>query len=435
LGLDENEDKDEEKGDSDVITLTLKEQRRFKTTIGVLRKGNIPYFAGLVEEFAGDLGPHEKDLPQIDGKYFVDIIAYMQNGTLPLETTSLDRLLWLRKMFDYLATRLPSARRGYMIGGHEAYGGPGFEMLWPPSYDGVRSDLLAYDPQEDSWVTMSPMKTKRQQFATCCAGTDIYVMGGRHKRAEPYSNLVEKYDSLTDTWVDMPPMNHARINHFAAVVGKKIYVMGGGDLQNRGRSDTIEVFDLVDKTWTVLVETLPGRISGATTCVVGTDIYLFGEKNWYGGDPGTVRKFDTVRHVWTWVGVNVRLGATNMKLHMLGSATLVGDVVYLTPSNGPLVHGETFIFDPKSGRTSPVASSGKRVGGHTFALGGNIYDVDWNHLERAKNHRLAKGTIDADDGSITWSMLKNIPGNGREYFGVASVENRDVLHDAIIRLR
>jgi hypothetical protein len=412
-------------GDNDQIIIKIG-IRRFKTKRWVLRKSPIPYFAAIAEGLVG----HEVILPSTfeddTTQSFHDVLVYMKTGKLPL-SHKLDRLMPLRKVLDKLSATLPSASRGYVIGGHVQYG---LDRSWPAAYNGISSELLMYDPRKDTWVSMAPMISEREAFATCRVGTDIYVMGGNVRRAYLGTcDLVEKYNTITDTWTQMAPMYDPRRNHSAALVGKKIYVIGGGDSVERGdKYNYLQVYDTVENTWAVLeLGNSTITSSNATTCVFGTDIYLFGGKNSSGVDKGKVKKFNTLTNVWTTLSLNFVLDTTNSTKRLRGSANRVGDDLYLIRPNG-----ETFLFDLKKEELIPVKSTGPRVGGYTYVLDGCIYDVYFNYFNQTEN-AVAKGTID-EDNNITWCRIKSLPGNARETFGTASSENIDILDVAIIDL-
>jgi hypothetical protein len=414
---------------SDAVEVVLKVGSvDFITTVGVLRMSQAPFFEAIANNI-GDVDPtighHEFTFEHVDSKYFQDFIFFLQDRILPLKSRNLLKLQGLRKILDRFSIRLAPIDYVYVIGGYKVpHGVPS------SSYDGVLSDVLMYDPSSDTWISMAPMRTKRQLFGTCCVGTNIYVIGGQSTlkgRRSPI-NLVEKYDILTNTWTEMAPMLHPRINHSVACVGTKIYVMGGGDIIERGNSAFIEVYNTVDDTWTHLEESMPEKTAIATTCVVGKDIYLFGGKNSYRNDSGMVHKFNTMDRTWT-VVQNFRFvmdSNPNGGNRMIGCAHVVGDVIYLIAPDGNAV-----LFDPKDETVVPIESHGPRVGGRTFSKDGCIYDVDWNYNDDKTHTDAAKGTIDGGD-NITWTRIKNIPGS-RERFGGCGA-SMDILDAAILRL-
>jgi hypothetical protein len=279
---------------------------------------------------------------------------------------------------------------------------------------------------------MAPMITKRDSFATCCVGSDIYVMGGNINQdftQRRSCRLVEKYDALTDTWTEMTPMYYVCANHCATLVGKKIYVIGDGNIMEHSTNlNHLQVYDIMKNTWTVLNSGI--SVCNAQTCVSGTNIYFFGGKDRNGDDNGDVKKFNTVTNVWTTLTSNFVLDSNNFNLNRLrGSVNKIGEDIYLTSPDG----GDIFLFDPEKEIITPVESRGPRVGGYTFVLDECIYDVFWNYIG-SKENIVTKGTID-DDGGIRWTRVKNLRGIGREMFCTTSIKNRDVLHVAINSLR
>ncbi|GAI75277.1 unnamed protein product, partial [marine sediment metagenome] len=90
----------------------------------------------------------------------------------------------------------------------------------------VTNVVEAYDPQTDTWSTMSPMPTSRSQMGIAVADGKIYVIGGY---AQGYlSNRLEVYDPQTDTWSVRSSMPSSRDFLGAAAVAGKIYAIGGG---------------------------------------------------------------------------------------------------------------------------------------------------------------------------------------------------------------
>jgi hypothetical protein len=240
--------------------------------------------------------------------------------------------------------------------------------------------------------------------------------------------MTSKYDSLTDRWTELeelPNMIRSRRNHFSAVVGKKIYVFGGNN------SSTMEVYDTEKRTWMLLPERIPEKLSCATTCVFGTDVFLFGAKKNNEKENDTVYKFDTMLREWKVLVQKVDIGRepwdSAIKSFQLGSATKIGDFVYIVNKEGNI-----HLFDPVRESLTPLMSKGPRVGGYTFGMGGNIYDINWAE-DHDQKQVVAKGTIEGNE--ITWSRIKNVPSPGLVNFGLASIENRDVLDDRIIRLK
>jgi hypothetical protein len=279
---------------------------------------------------------------------------------------------------------VPNAGHGYVFGRSQVV----------PS----RITLYAYDPQEDTWDTMASMPHQlHEHSATAHVGTDIYVMSGTIDTRKPVVTMIS-YDSLTDTWTEEEDMIKARKNHWSAVVGKKLYVIGGLN------SDTVEVYDTEEKTWMFLPESIPEKLSDVSGCVFGKAIFLSGAEE---NNKNIVCKFDTILREWR-VIIIFNFGHHGNPVYM-GSATKIGDFVYIV-TNG----GDQLYFDLVRERLWYIKSEGPRLGGHTFGMGGNIYDVDWadDYDEKKYGRMVTKAMVDGN--KITWSRIKNVPSPDRK---------------------
>jgi N-acetylneuraminic acid mutarotase len=87
-----------------------------------------------------------------------------------------------------------------------------------------------YDPDTNTWNTLSPMPTKRSGLAASAINNDIFVVGG--EKIEGSYSTNERYDPETDSWTSELPMPTARLGHDAADFDNKIYVLGGKTSQS-----------------------------------------------------------------------------------------------------------------------------------------------------------------------------------------------------------
>lgn len=55
-----------------------------------------------------------------------------------------------------------------------------------------------YDPQQDSWISLSPMPTKRSGLSAGALNGSIYVLGG--EKTEGSFKINEKYDVKLNEW-------------------------------------------------------------------------------------------------------------------------------------------------------------------------------------------------------------------------------------------
>ena len=90
--------------------------------------------------------------------------------------------------------------------------------------DGLSNDVEYFrcDTKEFSSLKQLPFK-KRNEFAACVVGNDIYVSGGLR------SGEFWKYDSTFETWIRGASLLHPRRRHAMAAVDDCIYALGGFD--------------------------------------------------------------------------------------------------------------------------------------------------------------------------------------------------------------
>jgi len=151
--------------------------------------------------------------------------------------------------------------------------------------EGLSNEVECYrsDQQEFSHLRTLPFK-KRNEFAACVVGDEIFVSGGLR------STEFWKYDPTFDTWLRGANMLVARRRHAMSAVDHGIYVLGGFD--EDVVLDSIEKWDKKSNKWeetgqlSVAVENM-GFVS------YGKHIYLFGGKNSEEVVTNIVQCFDT----------------------------------------------------------------------------------------------------------------------------------------------
>jgi N-acetylneuraminic acid mutarotase len=125
---------------------------------------------------------------------------------------------------------MPSARSGFATAVYQNKiycigGGGDFGMQEVTGLNQV------YDPATDSWETLMPMPTARQFLSANVVGDKIYLIGGSKpvnlNNRSFVPNINEVYDPETDSWASMtpPPVNVS--NYASTVVDDKIYIISG----------------------------------------------------------------------------------------------------------------------------------------------------------------------------------------------------------------
>ena len=103
-----------------------------------------------------------------------------------------------------------------------------------------------YDPENDRWITLEPMPSKRSGISAAASvnNSSIYVFGGEEP-SKTFNNN-EKYDTKSNKWTSEPPMLTPRHGLGAvAIDDDKIYVIGGGPEPGLSVSNVNEIFHIV----------------------------------------------------------------------------------------------------------------------------------------------------------------------------------------------
>jgi len=142
-----------------------------------------------------------------------------------------------------------------------------------------------YDPAADSWATMSPMPTARHHLAASLLDSLIYVSGGRIGYWGQQQNVgaLEAYSPASDTWYVLPDMPTPRGAHAAAVMDGRLYTFGG---ELPGIYEEVEEFDPVTNTWRQVTPMLTPR-HGTGAVVVGDTVFIIGGATVPGVGPST----------------------------------------------------------------------------------------------------------------------------------------------------
>lgn len=137
--------------------------------------------------------------------------------------------------------------------------------------DGLSNDVECYNSytRDFSSLKQLPFK-KRNEFAACVVGDDIYVSGGLR------SGEFWKYDNVFETWTRGTNLLNARRRHAMSAVDDAIFVLGGFDEDLV--LDSVEMWQRNLNQWNE-VGTLCHAVENMGYISYGKDIYLFGGKN------------------------------------------------------------------------------------------------------------------------------------------------------------
>lgn len=149
-----------------------------------------------------------------------------------------------------------------------------------------------YDPADDSWNALAPMPTKRGSPVAAAVDGKIYVIGGATMHegsdaavihpARPHRAVGtnEVYDPETDTWETLTPMPTARNHAAVGVVDGMIYVIGGrlgaAFITRASNTDIVEVYDPDTDQWGALRAPMPTARSALAAGTHDGKIYVAG---------------------------------------------------------------------------------------------------------------------------------------------------------------
>jgi len=206
-----------------------------------------------------------------------------------------------------------------------------------------------YDPQSDSWATLTPMPTARSNVGAAVVDGVIYVPGGYYDGS--YLNTHEAYDIAGDSWSSKAPLPTAYSGGVVAAVNGRIYHMGGSP--SGGHTNANYEYDPITDSWSTKTAA-PEVFAYAGGTVLNGHIYIAG--GWLSSSSASTRflRYDPVGDSWT----------------------------VLTPMN--------------QGRQSPGLVA---AGGYVYAFGGG---VGWTALNSTEQY---------DPSTNTWTSRPDIPLN------------------------
>ncbi len=162
-----------------------------------------------------------------------------------------------------------------------------------------------YNPQTDTWESMTPMPTSRSGFAIVVYFGKIYVIGGTVGNGFVGNN--EVYDPISNTWEPKASMPTPRADLSASVINDKIYLIGGRKYSSTdpyfNETSVNEVYDPIKDSWSSS-KPIPTAVSGYSSVVLDDKIYVMGgalRSIAFGNGPATASNqvFDAQTGNWT----------------------------------------------------------------------------------------------------------------------------------------
>ncbi|XP_063796266.1 influenza virus NS1A-binding protein [Pseudophryne corroboree] len=131
-----------------------------------------------------------------------------------------------------------------------------------------------YDPENDTWVFLSPMKTPRARFQMSVLMGELYVVGGSNGHSDDLS-CGEKYDPNANTWTPVPELRTNRCNAGVCALNGKLYIIGGSDPYGQKGLKNCDVFEPLTRTWASCAP-LNIRRHQSAVCELDNRMYIIG---------------------------------------------------------------------------------------------------------------------------------------------------------------
>ncbi|KAK6176712.1 hypothetical protein SNE40_014957 [Patella caerulea] len=139
---------------------------------------------------------------------------------------------------------------------------------------GLRSsEFWKYDPNFETWLKGANMLHARRRHAMAAVDNCIYVLGGFDE--EVVLSSIEKWNKKSNQWDEAGSLNTAVENMGFVAYGKKIYLFGGKN-SDELVTNIVQCFDTSNGMCTVLQSGLPANDMCLNACVLNSQIYIVG---------------------------------------------------------------------------------------------------------------------------------------------------------------
>ena len=171
--------------------------------------------------------------------------------------------------------------------------------------EGFRNEVLEYDPLTDSWSQKTPSPTYRYEFTSAVVNDRIYVVGGQGtiddgpwESGKPwsYKSHVAIYDPRTDAWSTGQPTPMPLAASASCVAGDDIYVFGGRAADSTLQASTL-VYSTTSNSWSARSGMSAGR-EGHDCVRVNDQFYVIGGRTADGAPLNLVHRYDPATDTW-----------------------------------------------------------------------------------------------------------------------------------------
>ena len=169
------------------------------------------------------------------------------------------------------------------------------------------SIFMVYDPETDSWSTLTDLPFPLNHHTMAVVDEQIYVF------ATESTLLTLRYDMTEDSWVELAPMPISRWAATAVVLDGAIYIVGG-----QSSNQSLLRYHPPTDSWSELAELRRSREHLAAVVLDG-QIYAIGGR--WDRATNTVERYDPETNQWTPVN------GMNQPRSGFGAAVLDGKII------------------------------------------------------------------------------------------------------------
>jgi N-acetylneuraminic acid mutarotase len=168
------------------------------------------------------------------------------------------------------------------------------EAGYNPAIGGHITQVEAYDPATDSWVSLSPQPFQQDSGAYAVINGILYVAGGANCCVG--IAMLSAYDPASNSWTTLASLPEAEEFPAADTISGLLYVAGVPDAATG--TATLNVYDPGSGVWTAMTPMPTPRFSPAA-CAINGIIYVVGGNDTSGNALNTVEAYDPAIDSWS----------------------------------------------------------------------------------------------------------------------------------------
>jgi serine protease AprX len=161
----------------------------------------------------------------------------------------------------------------------------------------ARSDLLRYDPGNDSWTPLQPSPDQHAASQAVYFEGKLYNIGGFAADLSHVSNRTRIYDIASNTWSTGAPMPGALAAPATVLWNGVIYIAGG--LTPGGEVNTLYRYDIASDTWTTTLAPMLQQLYLPGFGAIKGKLYIAGGYA-LGAVFNTLQIYDIATNTWSY---------------------------------------------------------------------------------------------------------------------------------------